>query len=180
MAAALEPSQSGRFLDEGAPLLGRRGEDLPRPSPAPIDGRRAAEADVGQQLDEVGAAHGRPVDEVLPFAAAVQPARDRDLLEVEPRQRAVRVVEAQLDLAVGGRLAASRAREEHVIRLLGAELARARLPEAQSSASATFDFPEPFGPTTTATPGSRRTSTGSGNDLKPRMEIARRYTAAQR
>ena len=33
-------------------------------------------------------------------------------------------------------------------------------PEAQSSASATFDLPEPLGPTTTATPLSSRTSTG--------------------
>src|SRR5205814_4026868 len=49
-------------------------------------------------------------------------------------------------------------------------------PEAQSSASETFDFPDPFGPTTTATPRSRRTSTGSGNDLKPRILIARRCT----
>src|SRR5690349_11836213 len=41
-----------------------------------------------------------------------------------------------------------------------------------------FDLPEPFGPTTTATPGSRRTSTASGNDLKPRSLIARRCTRA--
>ena len=41
-----------------------------------------------------------------------------------------------------------------------------------------FDLPEPFGPTTTATPGSSRTSTGSGNDLKPRSLIARRCTRA--
>src|SRR4051812_28160826 len=47
-------------------------------------------------------------------------------------------------------------------------------PEAQSSASATFDLPEPFGPTTTATPGSSRTSTASGNALRPRSWIARR------
>ena len=50
------------------------------------------------------------------------------------------------------------------------------LPAAQRMASEMFDFPEPFGPTTTATPGSRRTSTGSGNDLKPRSLIARRCT----
>jgi len=42
-----------------------------------------------------------------------------------------------------------------------------------------FDLPEPFGPTTTATPGSRRTSTGSGKDLKPRILIERRYMRAQ-
>src|SRR5262245_35782531 len=40
-----------------------------------------------------------------------------------------------------------------------------------------FDLPEPLGPTTTATPGSRRTSTGSGNDLKPRILTARRCKA---
>ena len=47
-------------------------------------------------------------------------------------------------------------------------------PAAQTIASETFDFPEPFGPTTTATPGSRLTSTGSGNDLKPRSLMLRR------
>src|SRR5438067_4986918 len=43
-------------------------------------------------------------------------------------------------------------------------------------ASDTFDLPDPFGPTITPTPGSRRTSTGSGNDLKPRILTARRCT----
>ena len=52
-------------------------------------------------------------------------------------------------------------------------------PAAQTIASATFDLPEPFGPTTTATPGSSRTSTGSGNDLKPRSVIERRCTRAE-
>src|SRR5215213_216128 len=52
-------------------------------------------------------------------------------------------------------------------------------PEAQTIASATFDLPEPFGPTTTATPGSSSISTGSTNDLKPRNLIARRCTRAQ-
>ena len=49
-------------------------------------------------------------------------------------------------------------------------------PAAQRIASATFDFPEPFGPTMTPTPGSRRTSTVSGKDLKPRSFMARRCT----
>ena len=53
-------------------------------------------------------------------------------------------------------------------------------PAAHTIASATLDFPDPFGPTTTATPGSRRTSTGSGNDLKPRSLRERRCTAAER
>src|SRR6185503_6959718 len=52
-------------------------------------------------------------------------------------------------------------------------------PAAQTIASDTFDFPEPFGPTITPTPGSRRISTGSGNDLKPRILIAVRCTGAE-
>src|SRR4051812_47143584 len=52
-----------------------------------------------------------------------------------------------------------------------------REPAAQRIASETFDLPEPFGPTITPTPGSRRTSTGSGKDLKPRSLTARRCTA---
>ena len=53
-------------------------------------------------------------------------------------------------------------------------------PEAQTIASETFDLPEPFGPTTTATPVSSFTSTGSGNDLKPRSLIERRCTGPER
>ena len=41
-----------------------------------------------------------------------------------------------------------------------------------------FDLPEPFGPTMTATPGSSEISTGSGNDLKPRIRSVRRCTEA--
>ncbi len=52
-------------------------------------------------------------------------------------------------------------------------------PVAQRIASEMFDLPEPFGPTTTATPGSRRTSTGSTNDLKPRSLIAFRCTSRE-
>jgi len=55
-----------------------------------------------------------------------------------------------------------------------------RLPAAQTIASETFDLPEPFGPTTTATPGSSFTSTGSGNDLKPRSLMERRCTEPER
>src|SRR5262249_54811720 len=49
-------------------------------------------------------------------------------------------------------------------------------PVAQRIESETFDFPDPFGPTTTATPGSSLISTGSTNDLNPRSLIAFRCT----
>ena len=176
MAPPLEPAEPGRLLDQRAPLLGLAAEDLLDAALADDRAHLAAEADVGQQLDEVGAPDRRAVDEVLPLAAAVQPPHERDLGEGQLGQRAVLVVEEQLDLAEVGRRPVACRREEHVVGLLGAQLARRSVPAAQRSASATFDLPEPFGPTTTATPCSRRTSTGSGNDLKPRSLIARRCT----
>ena len=181
VTATLETSQARSLLDERPPLAGRRREDgfhlaladngtCPWPKP-----------DVGEQLDHVRPAHGRSVDEVLPLAATVEAPCDRHLLEVEPRQRAADVIEAQLDLAVGRRRGARRSRRR-ARRQASRRAARSArgCPKPRASASAMFDLPDPLGPTTTATPGSRRTSTGSGNDLKPRMVIARRCTAAQR
>ena len=40
-------------------------------------------------------------------------------------------------------------------------------PRTQATASTTLDFPEPLGPTTTATPGSKSSVVRSANDLKP-------------
>jgi hypothetical protein len=42
-------------------------------------------------------------------------------------------------------------------------------PSTQAMASTTFDLPEPFGPTTTVTPGSRLRVVASANDLNPLM-----------
>jgi hypothetical protein len=120
----------------------------------------AAEADVGEQLDEVDAAHGAPVDEVLPLAAAVEPPRDRDLANGELGQRAVLVVEEQLDLAEVDRLAAAEPAKRTSSGFSARSSRGASEPVAQRIASETFDLPEPFGPTTTATPGSSRTRPG--------------------
>ena len=49
-------------------------------------------------------------------------------------------------------------------------------PSTQANASTTFDFPLPFGPTTTVMPGSRTRLAGSANDLKPLMVSALRNT----
>ena len=125
MLAALELAEPGGLLDEVAPVLGLRGEH--RVDLALGDDRvhRAAEADVGEQLDEVGAADGRLVDEVLALAAADEAARDRDLAEVDlVAEAAVLVVEDELDLAVIGRRAVRGAAEEHVVGLLGPQLGR--------------------------------------------------------
>ena len=46
---------------------------------------------------------------------------------------------------------------------------------AHWSASAMLDLPDPLGPTTTAMPWSKQSSTLPGNDLKPRIRSAFRY-----
>ena len=121
------------------------------------------------------------VDEVLALTAADEPPRDRDLGEVElTAEAAVCVVEEELHLTVVRRCSDRPAGEQDVVRLLGAERRGLSDPAAQTIASATFDLPEPFGPTTTATPGSSETSTRSGNDLKPRSLIDWRCTSDER
>src|SRR4029453_4907684 len=49
-------------------------------------------------------------------------------------------------------------------------------PSTQATASTRFDLPEPFGPTTTVTPGSNSSTVLSANDLKPRGGSALRNT----
>ena len=132
MAAALEAAEAGGLLDERAPLFRLAGEDLLHAALADDRAHLAAQPDVGEQLDEVGAAHGRAVDEVLALAAAVQPPHERDLGERQFGERAVLVVEEQLDLAEIRSATVAAACEEDIVRLLGAELARreaARGPE---------------------------------------------------
>ena len=117
----LKRPEPGGLLEQRAPFLGLRAEDLLDPALADDRVHPAAEAEIGEQLDEVDAAHGRAVQQVLALAAAVQPPRDREL-GVRQGPFAVRVVEEQLDLAeVFGRAAAA-ACEEDVVRLLRAEL----------------------------------------------------------
>ncbi len=50
-------------------------------------------------------------------------------------------------------------------------------PSTQAMASTTFDLPEPLGPTTTVTPGSRSIVVASANDLKPLSVSDLRNTA---
>src|SRR5438045_973035 len=127
MAATLELAESGRFLDEGAPVLRLRAEDLLHLALADDRVHTAAEAEIREQLDEVDAAHRRAVDEVLALAAAVQAAHDRELRVVD-RPVAGGVVEEQLDLAEIRWIAPGRPREEDVVGLLGAQLGRRQRP----------------------------------------------------
>ena len=124
MPARLEAPEAGGFLDERAALLGLRGEDRLHLA-LPDDRVHAlAEAEVGEQLDEVEAPYCGPVEEVLALTAAMEAARDRQLRVVDGKCP-VGVVEHELDLAEVGGAAPGRAGEEDVVRLLGAELQRA-------------------------------------------------------
>ena len=51
-------------------------------------------------------------------------------------------------------------------------------PSTHATASTRFDFPDPFGPTTTVTPGSNSRTVLSANDLKPRSVNDLRNTRA--
>jgi hypothetical protein len=119
----LEAPEAGGLFQQLAPLLGLRGEDL---LDAPLADDRvhpAAEAEVGKQLDEVDAANGGLVQQVLALAAAVEPARDRKL-RIRQRPVAVRIVEQELDLAELLRRTTAASGKEHVVRFLGTELGR--------------------------------------------------------
>jgi hypothetical protein len=117
----LETTEPRRLLDERAPFLGTRREDLFDAALADDRMHRTAEPEIREQLDQIDPPHRRLVDEVLPLPAAVQPPRDRQLGVVE-RSVAFGVVEEQLDLAEVHRSAAARACVEHVVGLLRAQL----------------------------------------------------------
>ena len=123
MPPALEAAEAGGVLDQRAALFGPRGEDLLDAALPDDRARVGAEAEVGEQLDEVEPPHRGAVHQVLTLAAAVQPPHDRELREVE-RPLGVLVVEHQLDLARGSGRPGSGAAEQHVVGLLGAQLAR--------------------------------------------------------
>ncbi len=121
--ATLEPSEARCLLQQRAPLLRLGAEDLLHSALADDRVHPPAEAQIGEQLDEVDPAHCGLVQEVLALAAAVQPAGHRQL-RVGKRPVSVRVVEEQLDLAEVLCGAPSASGEQHVVRLLGPELGR--------------------------------------------------------
>src|SRR5439155_24357324 len=142
----LELSEPRRFLEQRPPMLRLRGEDLLDPALPDHGAVAAPESDVCEQLDEIRAPHSGPVDEVLAFAAPVQPASDRDLAELELRELAVRVVEQELDLAPVGRGTARGPREEHVVGLLRAQLRRRKRSRGPEQGIRDVRLPRPIRP----------------------------------
>ena len=176
VASALEAAEARRLLDQLAPLVRLRvehGLDTPLRDHRP---ETAAEADVGEQLDEVDAANRCLVDEVLALAAALQLARDRHLGIRQVGPGTVRVVEQEVDLAEIHRPRPTEPAKRTSSGFSARSSPGLSEPVAQRIESETFDLPDPFGPTTTETPGSRRISTGSTKDLNPRSLIAFRCT----
>ena len=180
--AALELAEPGGLLDEVAPVLRLRcenGVDL-----ALRDDRvhRPAEADVGKELDEIRAADGGPVDEVLTLAAADEPPRDRDLVEVDLlAEAAVLVVEDELDLAVVGRRPRRRAAEQDVVGLLRAHLGRRQRPGCPDDRVGDVRLARSVRADDDGDSWLElSSSSGSTNDLKPRILIDWRCTGEQR
>ena len=128
-AAALAVlSEPGRLLDQQSSVA-RLGSD-DRLDTTLRDDRvhLLAEPGVGQQLDDVDQPAASPGEPVFPFACTVELAVDRDLRRAQ-RERALAVVEHQLDL--GGRcgLAPRCAGEDHILHRLTADVARRLLAE---------------------------------------------------
>ena len=88
----------------------------------------AAQAGIVEDVEDVHQAAGAAVDEVLAVAAAVHAAGDDDLVEVE-RERAVAVVEHEVDFGQAHSLAGAAAGEDDVFHRLAAQLLGALLAE---------------------------------------------------
>ena len=123
---------------------------------------------VGEHLDDVDEPAARAVEAVLALAGAVQAAQDRDLGEPAARARRRRCRSRSRPRPPGA--ACSRAPPPKITSCIDCPRTASGdcSPMAQSTASVTFDFPDPLGPTITLTrraPNSSRVR--SGNDLKP-------------
>ena len=145
MLAALEPSEPCGLLQQRAPLLRLRAEDLLDPPLSDDRVHPAAETEIGEQLDEIDAADGGAVEQVLALAPAMEPPGDGEL-GVRQRPFAVGVVEEQLDLAEVFARTAAAAGEEHVVGLLGAKLRGSHRPGRPDDRVGDVGLPGAVGP----------------------------------
>ncbi len=121
LLALLVLEHPGGLFDERAPLFRARVQDLVEPSLADDRVSVASQARIAEEVLDVHEPRRRVVDEVLGFAVAVHAARDGDLGELE-RQRAVGVVEHEVDLGDADRLSGRRPGEDDVLHRLPAQL----------------------------------------------------------
>ena len=123
-AAALAVlAEAGGLLDE-QPAVARAGGDDRLDAALGHDGvHLLAQAGVAEDLQHVDEAAARAVEPVLAIARAVEPPEDGDLADREV-DRAVRVVEDELDLRRRARLHAATAAEDDVLHRLPAHRER--------------------------------------------------------
>ncbi len=128
-AAALAVlAQAGRLLDQHAPLARLGGDQRLHATLGDDRVHLLAQARVRHQLEHVGEPAAGARQPVLAVSVAVQAAVDRDLRDPEP-ERAVGVVEHELDLGAGGGLAPGRTAEDDVLHRLAAHGHRGLLTE---------------------------------------------------
>ena len=117
----------GRFLDEHAPLVRLRGEDVIELLLIHHRVRTRVRAGAGEEVEDIAQAGGVLVEEVLALAGAVEAPAHRDL---GPRHRQHTVVaEGQLGFGEAHRLPRRRAVEDQVFHALAAQRFRALLAE---------------------------------------------------
>ena len=111
---------SGGLLDEGAPVLGTRLEDLRELALTDDDVHFAPDTRVGQQLLHIHQTATAAVDLVFTGTVTEHPAGDRDLGVVD-RQRVVGVVDRQRDLGPPQRGSRGGPGEDDVLHLAAAQ-----------------------------------------------------------
>ena len=138
---------------------------MPPRGPARRRSASLAEARIGQHLDHVRQPAAGAVQPIAPLTSAVQAPHDRDLAQ---RQIDGPVGVVQHDSTSAAPRAARRDRRRRSRPASTARTASGDCsPIAHRTASVTFNLPEPFGPTTTLTPGPKSRCVRSGKDLKP-------------
>ena len=118
--ARLVPADTRRLFKDEPPLLRVRLDQVRHL--ALLDDRVAADphARIAKQLLDVLEPNGFLVDQVVALARAEQSAGDGHIIVVDG-QRAVGVVERQIDLGHARRLARARPEEDHVLHLVAAQ-----------------------------------------------------------
>ena len=165
VAAGMQAGNAGGVLQDAAPLLRLRRDQLRHlPLAYKRRGMRAG-GSVGEEDLHVAGAHLAPVDAVARPELALDPPRDLDRLGAAPvpSSRSAKSVTSAV-------LRDGRAPEPEKItssipppRIALYELS----PMTKRSASTRLDFPQPFGPTMPVTPGWIGMSMASAKDLNP-------------
>jgi hypothetical protein len=157
---------AGGLLDEGAPVLGRPGEDGVELALADDDVHLAADAGVAEQLLDVEQPDLVAVDLVLALPGAVHAAGDRHLGVVD-RQRAVGVVDGERHLGPAERRAAGGAGEDDVLHLAAAQALGALLAEDPGDGVDDVGLARAVGADDGGDPRLERRVVADAKDLKP-------------